>query len=98
MTAENIKLSEDIHKLICYMATSACNLVGEPVLYGPFRLVDASSRLIDIMEEAGFANSNLIEARKMIEDRKYLVMNDEKAFIGFLNDLVMKLSEHLKDQ
>jgi hypothetical protein len=91
-------LRANAHKLICYMASSACNLVGEPHLYGPFRLVDASSRLIDILEEEGAVDQNLLEARAMIEDKKYLVMNDEKAFTTFLNDLVLKLAEGFKDQ
>lgn len=94
---ENDKLLIDAYKLICYMATSACNLIGEPALYGPFRLVDASSRLIDILEEAGSVNVELIEARKLIEEKKYLVMNDEEAFGAFLNELVMKLAEGYRE-
>jgi len=85
---QNDKLLVDSYKLICYMATSACNLVGEPPLYGPFRLVDASSRLIDTLENAGSVSKKLIEIRKLIEDKKYLVMNDEEAFCAFLNELV----------
>ncbi len=94
----NHNLTESAHKLICYMASSACNLVGEPPIYGPFRLVDASSRLIDILEEGGAANSNLLETRQLIEDKKYLVMSDEKAFNEFLNELVLKLAEGFKEQ
>lgn len=90
---ENKELKSKAHKLICYMATSACNLVGEPHLYGPFRLVDAASRLIDILEEEGAVDHNLLEARSIIENSKYLVMNDEKAFTQFLNELVLKLVE-----
>ncbi|MDW7739633.1 MAG: DUF6092 family protein [Bacillota bacterium] len=95
---ENDKLLMNSYKLICYMATSACNLIGEPPLYGPFRLVDASSRLIDILEEAGSVNKDLVEARKLIEDKKYLVMNDEEAFSAFLNELVLKLAEGYREK
>ncbi len=91
-------LRENSHKLICYMASSACNLVGEPHLYGPFRLVDASSRLIDILEDEGAADNNLLEARQMIEEHKYLVMNDEEAFAAFLNELVLKLAEGFRER
>lgn len=94
----NCELKTSAHKLICYMASSACNLVGEPHLYGPFRLVDASSRLIDILEKEGAIDQTLLDARAMIEDNKYLVMNDEKAFADFLNKLVLKLVEGFKEQ
>ena len=95
---ENNEFKSKVHKLICYMATSACNLVDEPHLYGPFRLVDASSRLIDILEEKGAVDQNLLEARQLIEEKKYLVMNDENAFADFLNELVLKLVEGYKEQ
>jgi len=93
----NNKLKANAHKLICYMATSAYNLVGEPHLYGPFRLVDASSRLIDILEKEGAIDQTLLDARAMIEENKYLVMTDEKAFADFLNELVLKLVEGFKE-
>ncbi len=94
MDKDNLKRSS--HKLICYMATSACNLVDEPPLYGPFRLIDASSRLIDILEIEGAIDQTLIEARDLIEEKKYLVMTDEKAFNNFLDELVLKLVEGFK--
>lgn len=94
---EKDNLKQDAHKLICYMATSACNLVGEPPLYGPFRLVDAASRLIDLLEENEATSNNLSEARQLIEDKKYLVMHDEQEFTEFLNELVLKLAEGFKE-
>lgn len=93
---EKDNLRQSVHKLICYMATSACNLVDEPPLYGPFRLIDASSRLIDILENEGATDQTLIEARELIEEKKYFVMTDEKAFNDFLNELVLKLVERFK--
>lgn len=95
MDNDNLRISA--HRLICYMATSACNLVGEPPMYGPFRLVDASSRLIDILEQAGAVNDVLVKARNLIEEKKYLVMHDEEAFVSFLNELVMELVEGLRN-
>lgn len=88
-------LGKEAHKLLCYMATSARNLVGEPPMYGPFRLVDASSRLIDILEQQGVDDSTLMKARDLIEEKKYLVMNDEDAFVEFLDELVMLLAKGL---
>ncbi len=96
MSSSKLRLSS--HKLICYMATSACNLVGEPPMYGPFRLVDAVSRLIDILEEEGAVDEVLLKARELIEEKKYLVMNDEQAFTGFLNELVLNLAKGLETQ
>ena len=93
----NSELRLNAHKLIRYMATSACNLVGEPPMYGPFRLVDATSRLIDILEKIGAADEVLLKARDLIEEKKYLVMHDEEAFVSFLNELVMKLVEGIRE-
>jgi len=39
-----------VFELISYMVTSACTLLNENRLYGPFRLIDAASRLITLLE------------------------------------------------
>jgi hypothetical protein len=46
-------------ELVCYMVTSACNLLNENRLYGPFRLIDAASRLITLLEEEGVRSKRL---------------------------------------
>ncbi|GAG33178.1 unnamed protein product, partial [marine sediment metagenome] len=42
-------LERGIFELLCYMIVSARNLEQETKMYGPFRLVDTASRLIEIL-------------------------------------------------
>ena len=79
---------EKIFELVSYMVTSARNLLEEPARYGPFRLVDAVSRLIDILEEAGNSSERLNSIREKIESGKYSAMGTEKEFEEFLESTV----------
>ena len=81
-------LEEKIFELVSYMVTSACNLLEEPARYGPFRLVDAASRLIDILEESGNSSERLNSIREQIESGKYSAMSTEKEFEEFLESTV----------
>lgn len=71
------------------MLTSACNLVNETKSYGPFRLIDAASRLITILSENNISSPSLEKIREKIEQGKYKVMEDDSQFSAFLNDLVL---------
>jgi len=86
---------EYIGQLLCYMASSARGLLDEPAQYGPFRLIDAVSRLIEIMEAEGPEDEVLTNVRKSIENGKYLVMVDEDAFKKMLDDTVIALATWL---
>lgn len=91
-------LAEDEHfKLLAFLITSARGCVDEPLLYGPLRLVDAASKLIDIMRLEGKAVEKLDEIQRMINEGKHLVMYDEEAFIRLLDDLVKELVNLIKD-
>lgn len=86
-----------VFELICYMVTSACNLLNENRLYGPFRLVDATSRLITLLEDEGVESDRLKEIRERIIAGQYSVMEDEKIFADFLQDLVLSLVPLMKE-
>jgi hypothetical protein len=91
------KLEKEIFELICYMLVSARNLDQETKMYGPFRLVDAASKLIEILEKNGIYDEFLSQVRTMIEDNKYKVMTDKEEFVSFLDDLVLKMVAKLKE-
>jgi hypothetical protein len=91
------KLEKEIFELICYMLVSARNLDRETKMYGPFRLVDAASKLIEILEKNGIYDEFLSQVRTMIEDNKYKVMTDKEEFVSFLDDLVLKMVAKLKE-
>lgn len=87
---------DEIFKLLCYMVTSARNLVHETKMYGPFRLIDAGSRLIEILEREGTSDRFLSGVREVIEQNKYKVMTDKEGFVQFLDELVLKMVEQLQ--
>jgi len=84
-------------ELICYMITSACNLLNENRLYGPFRLLDAANRLITVLEEEGVKSKRLKEIQERIVAGQNSVMEDEKIFADFLQDLVLALIPLMED-
>ncbi len=88
------QLEEEIFALVGYMVTSARNLVDETPTYGPFRLVDAASRLIAILEEEGIASDRLRLMRNKIDSGKYCVMTDQDEFTAFLDAIVGALVDH----
>jgi hypothetical protein len=90
-TPSNSQLEEELFELVCYMVTSARNLISETKLYGPFRLIDAVSRLIDIIDKMGQKTPRLAAIQKKIEDQKYVVMDSEDEFTKALDELVMSL-------
>lgn len=89
-----VKLEERVFELVGYMVTSGRNLLNETPLYGPFRLVDAASRLISILEEEGIGSDRLQAMRTEIDAGKYSVMSDVEEFESFLDSLVDTLVDH----
>ena len=90
-------VDKEIFELICYMVTSARNLVRETKMYGPFRLIDACGRLIGILEQMGTSSEFLSKVKAQIEENKYKVISDEEAFLNFLDELVLDLVGRLKE-
>ena len=93
---EEEKLRYELIKLFCYMITSARGCLEEPKLYGPFRLIDSVGRLITLLDNEGLADDFLKKERAKIEESKYLVMQDEKGFTKFLDELVIDFTQKLK--
>lgn len=89
-------LKDKRFQLLAFLITSARGCVDEPVLYGPLRLVDAASRLIDIMREEGGVSEELLELQEVIEEKKDLVMYNEEEFVKFLDELSGKLARIIK--
>ncbi|MEW6081649.1 MAG: DUF6092 family protein [Bacillota bacterium] len=86
-----------IHMLLCFMASSARGLFGEPRVYGPFRLLDAMTRLIDALEELDLDDPYFHEVRDQIDRFKFKVMEDEAAFIEGIDALVKGLASRLRE-
>ena len=86
---------EQIFELASYMAVSARNLLNEPAAYGPLRLVDSVSRLVEVLEAHDLGSPRLGLLRDKIDEGKYSVMESEEAFLEFLESVVMHLAEEI---
>ncbi|NQS89252.1 hypothetical protein HQ584_05635 [Patescibacteria group bacterium] len=91
-----VQSKSDFFTFLAFLVVSARNCVEEPKLYGPFRLIDGASRLIEILEREGIADEFFLEIRKKIEDKKYSVMSNKDEFVKFLDDLTLDFAEEFK--
>ena len=83
-------------ELFCFMTSSARNCVGEPPMYGPFRLIDSVEKIITILEKQGLADDFFKKKRAKIEENKLVLVTDKEAFIELLDELVMDFTKELK--
>jgi hypothetical protein len=93
---EKKRLEEKVFELVSYMGISARNLLDEPNEYGPFRLVDAVSRLIEILHHMDIGSERLRKIKAQIDAGKASVMGEEKEFHEFLDRLVSSLIEEIE--
>jgi len=89
-------LKDDHFKLLAFLITSARGCIDEPHLYGPLRLIDAASRLIEIMEKEGKVTPEILRLKELIEKNRYLVRYDEEKFVEFLDELSRELARIIK--
>lgn len=79
--------------LIAFLASAALECLNEPQTYGSFRLVDALSRLIEVLErEKTEINGFLKDLKKLINEKKYLLMEDLEAYKSFLEEVSRKVA------
>jgi hypothetical protein len=97
-THKKDEFEQEFFELICFMVTSARNLIQENRLYGPLRLVDAVSRLVDILEKLDLKSPRLEAIKERIEEGENTVMESEEKFTTFLENLVMELVPLMQDQ
>jgi len=85
-------------ELVAFLATSARGCIDEPPLYGPFRLIDALSRLIDLPKYATCLKDDdfLRKIKAEIEEKKYSVMFDTVEFQNMLDNIVLQVTKELK--
>ncbi|MBN2325123.1 MAG: hypothetical protein JXQ30_15445 [Spirochaetes bacterium] len=86
-------------ELFCFISSSARSLVGEPEIYGPFRLVDTLERIIDLLGRQGVLDDEFLNSEKeKIVEKKFDVMVNRESFIDFLDELVMDFTRELKKE
>ncbi len=92
------KADEYIFDLAAYLATSARGCVDEPHLYGPLRLIEALSRLVDLPNYASCLGQDtfLEDIKKQIDEGKTSVMYNSEQFIRLLDNLVTQFAREIK--
>jgi hypothetical protein len=90
--------NEYLFELALFLATSARNCIDEPPLYGPFRLLDALSRLANFPKHAPCLNEDafLNEVRIFVDEKKFLVTTDVEGFKQATDELVERFAKELK--
>jgi Family of unknown function (DUF6092) len=91
-TAVNKARDMAAFRLATFLVTAARDVVDEPAIYGPFRMIDAVDRLI-----AGqFDDDFLREIQPELERGKAMVMTDRDAFLAWLDGLAARFAAELK--
>lgn len=90
-------LDDGLFDLIGYLLTSARGLFDEPVEYGPFRLVEAVSRLCGLMDEGGSRQREFLSRMRLtLDEGKLSLMTDPQAFARLLDQAVIEYTRRLK--
>ena len=89
---------EYLFELATFLAMSARGCMDEPPSYGPFRLIDGLSRLIDLPKYAACLSEDkfLEDIKNEVDEKKFLVMSDMKGFRRFLDELISRFAIELK--
>ncbi len=90
-------LSDELFLLLSYLLTSAQGLVGEPADYGVFRMIDASGRLLEIMETYGLSDEFTSQLKEAIDAEREGSMDNERQNRN-LNDWVLQVANYLNQK
>ncbi len=84
--------------LLCFLAVSARELLNEPKIYGPMRLMEASQRLTELADASGIHHELLDEVSQRLETFPLDSLPEaEEEFIGCMDDLVLLLATWMRD-
>jgi hypothetical protein len=76
----SVRFKKELRQLICYLVASARGLANEPSEYGPLRLLEAGTRLIEAMRVADMSDDALEQAYRGIEASKDDLMAGRSTF------------------
>ena len=85
-------------ELVAFLATSARGCIDEPPIYGPFRLIDALSRLVDLPKYATCLRDDdfLRKIKAEVDEKKFSVMFDTEEFQNMLDSVVLQVTKQFK--
>jgi hypothetical protein len=88
-------LRRDLFLLVGYLLTSAHGLYGEPKGYGPFRLLDATGRLLAIMQAHQLADPFLDQLEQTIAAER-VGHSDDDQLCAVLDNLCTEYALEIK--
>ena len=87
------KLESEAISLVCFFAVSARELMNDPKFYGPMRLMEATQRLVEMVERTGVHNELLAKVSQKIEAFPLEALPEgEEEFVSFMDDLIVLLA------
>lgn len=98
MAAKRLSGNDYLFEVAVFLATSAQGCLNEPPLYGPFRLLDALSKLVELPDYVtGLAPDPFLkEVKAIVDEKKLLVMYDVEGFKKAIDEIVEKFARELK--
>ena len=85
-------MSDPFFDHVLYLVASARDCLDEPLIYGPLRLVEGVSRLIEALPDDEF----LQEQKRVIDGEKWQVMGDRDQFAAWLDELLRQFAAEAK--
>jgi hypothetical protein len=85
-------MSEPLFDHALYLVASARDCLDEPLIYGPLRLIEGVSRLIEALPDDEF----LQEQKRLIDREKYEVMGDRERFAAWLDEVLRRFAAESK--
>ncbi len=85
-------MSNALFEHAVYLVASARDCLDEPLIYGPFRMIEGVSRLIDAFPEDEF----LARQKEVIDREKYEVMGDRDRFASWLDEILRQFAAESK--
>jgi hypothetical protein len=79
-------------ELALYLVAAARDCLDEPLLYGPFRMVEGVSKLLGRTGGDEF----LVRAKETIDSEKYKVMGERERFAAWLDELLRDFAAEAK--
>lgn len=80
--------ASDLFVMATYLVASARDCLDEPLIYGPFRMIEGASRMLEIPHADAF----LARMKAEIDREKYNVMADRASFARWLDDLLREFA------
>ncbi len=89
---ERPKPSMDVFVNALYLVASARDCLDEPLIYGPFRMIEGVSRMLEGLQGDAF----LAQMKVEIDRQKYNVMADRASFTRWLDNLLRDFAAEAK--